>query len=157
MSLTQIISDFTLRSISWPVVAIDGSYIRSFHDFRNRNAQEDYLLELNIMYSIIETGGKQYWVVPGEILQVEKLTAKEGTEVTFKALWSATQGDKNASAAKSPTAKVTARVVRHLRGPKLIVFRKKTKKAYEKGSGHRQELTEIEVYNGREKLDRVLG
>lgn len=97
------------------------------------------------MYAIIETGGKQYWVVPGEILQVEKLTDKEGSEITFKALWSATQEEKSATVAKSPSAKVTARIIRHLKGPKIIVFRKKTKKAYEKGSGHRQELTEIEV------------
>ncbi|HBA61624.1 MAG TPA: 50S ribosomal protein L21 [Elusimicrobia bacterium] len=97
------------------------------------------------MYAIIETGGKQYWVVPGEILHVEKLTAQEGTEVTFKALWSASQDAKNATTPNSPTAKVTARIVRHLQGPKIIVFRKKTKKAYEKASGHRQELTEIEV------------
>jgi large subunit ribosomal protein L21 len=97
------------------------------------------------MYAIIETGGKQYWVVPGEILQVEKLTGQEGAEVTFKALWSASQEQKEAVATKLPSAKVTARIVRHLRGPKIIVFRKKTKKAYEKGSGHRQELTEIEV------------
>jgi len=97
------------------------------------------------MYAIIETGGKQYWVVPGEILHVEKLTAKEGTEISFKALWSASQEENNASVAKSPSAKVTARIIRHLKGPKIIVFRKKTKKAYEKASGHRQELTEIEV------------
>lgn len=97
------------------------------------------------MYAIIETGGKQYWVVPGEILQVEKLTEQEGAEVTFKALWSASQDDKTASASTSPAAKVTARIVRHFKGPKIIVFRKKSKKAYEKGSGHRQELTEIEV------------
>ncbi len=97
------------------------------------------------MYAIIETGGKQYWVVPGEIVQVEKLTEAEGAEVTFKALWSASLDEKSATAAKSPSAKVTARIVRHLKGPKIIVFRKKTKKAYEKGSGHRQELTEIEV------------
>jgi len=96
------------------------------------------------MYAIIETGGKQYWVVPGEILQVEKLTDKEGSEVTFKALWSASL-EESATVAKSPSAKVTARIIRHLKGPKIIVFRKKTKKAYEKGSGHRQELTEIEV------------
>ena len=95
------------------------------------------------MYAIVETGGKQYWVVPGEILHVEKLTAKEGTEVTFKALWSASQEAKSES--KAPAAQVTAKVVRHLQGPKIIVFRKKTKKAYEKASGHRQDLTEIEV------------
>lgn len=99
------------------------------------------------MYAIIETGGKQYWVVPGEILHVEKITAKEGEEITFKALWSASQDGKDAAETKSPEAKVTARILRHLQGPKIIVFRKKTKKAYEKASGHRQELTEIEVKN----------
>ncbi len=104
-----------------------------------------FLVSLHIMYAIIETGGKQYWVVPGEILQVEKLTEPKGAEVTFKALWSASLDEKNASVAKSPAAKITARIVRHLRGRKIIVFRKKSKKAYEKGSGHRQELTEIEV------------
>lgn len=97
------------------------------------------------MYAIIETGGKQYWVVPGEILQIERLKGQEGTEVTFKALWSASQEAKDATTAKAPSAKVTARIIRHIRGPKIIVFRKKTKKAYEKASGHRQELTEIEV------------
>jgi len=97
------------------------------------------------MYAIIETGGKQYWVIPGEILQVERLTAKAGEEVTFNALWTASQEEKNAAAGKSPSAKVTATVVRHLRGDKIIVFRKKIKKAYEKSSGHRQELTELQV------------
>ena len=99
------------------------------------------------MYAIIETGGKQYWVVPGEILHVEKLSAEEGEEITFKALWSASQEQKTAPDLKSPAAKVTARIVRHFQGPKIIVFRKKSKKAYEKASGHRQELTEIEVKN----------
>lgn len=96
------------------------------------------------MYAIIETGGKQYWVVPGEVLHVDKISAKEGEEVNFKALWSASEDGKANSEAKND-AKVTAKIIRHLRGPKIIVFRKKTKKAYEKASGHRQELTEIEV------------
>ena len=97
------------------------------------------------MYAIIETGGKQYWVVPGEILQIEKLPTEKGAEVTFKALWSAAQDEKNAAVNRSPSAKVTATVIRHLKGPKIIVFRKKSKKAYERSIGHRQELTEIEI------------
>ncbi|HAH32639.1 MAG TPA: 50S ribosomal protein L21 [Elusimicrobia bacterium] len=97
------------------------------------------------MYAIIETGGKQYWVVPGEILQIEKLPAEKGTEVTFKALWSASQEEKSAAINKLPEAKVTARVLRHLKSHKLMVFRKKPKKAYERSLGHRQELTEIEI------------
>ncbi|MCR4820593.1 MAG: 50S ribosomal protein L21 [Elusimicrobiales bacterium] len=94
------------------------------------------------MYAIIETGGKQYWVTPGELLHVDRLEAKEGEEVNFKAIWSASEEGKEAGKTE---AKVTAEVVRHLRGPKIIVFRKKTKKAYEKASGSRQELTEIKV------------
>ena len=95
------------------------------------------------MYAIIETGGKQYWIVPGEILQIEKLSATEGDEVTFKALWSASPEDNKAG--KKSEAKVTAQVLRHLRGEKILVFRKKPKKAYEKARGHRQDLTEIEI------------
>jgi large subunit ribosomal protein L21 len=97
------------------------------------------------MYAIIETGGKQYWVIPGELLQVERLTAKAGEEITFNALWTASQEDKSPVPGKSPSAKVTVKVVRHLRGDKMIIFRKRPKKAYEKSSGHRQELTELQV------------
>lgn len=100
------------------------------------------MYHITIMYAIIETGGKQYWVTPGEILHVDRISAKEGEEVNFKALWSASE---DSSEAGKTEAKVTAEVVRHLRGPKIIVFRKKTKKAYEKASGSRQELTEIKV------------
>jgi large subunit ribosomal protein L21 len=97
------------------------------------------------MYAIIETGGKQYWVVPGELLQVERLPDEAGAEVTFSALWTASREEKNAAPGKSPSAKVTAKIVRHLRGDKIIVFRKRPKKAYEKSSGHRQELTELQI------------
>lgn len=95
------------------------------------------------MYAIIETGGKQYWIAPGEVLRVEKLPAKEGEEITLKALWGS--GENKQSGEKKPTAKVTAEVLRHLKGEKVVVFRKKPKKAYEKARGHRQELTEIKI------------
>ena len=78
-------------------------------------------------------------------MQVEKLSANQGDKVTFKALWSASLEDKQQTQEKKPTAKVTAQVLRHLKGKKIIIFRKKPKKAYEKSRGHRQELTEIEV------------
>ncbi|MCG2725093.1 MAG: 50S ribosomal protein L21 [Elusimicrobia bacterium] len=97
------------------------------------------------MYAIIETGGKQYWIVPGEILQIEKLSASQGDEVTFNALWSASPEDTKQTQEKKSSAKVVAQVLRHLRGKKIIVFRKKPKKAYEKSRGHRQELTEIQI------------
>jgi len=92
------------------------------------------------MYAIIKTGGKQYWVTPGEVLQIEKVNAKVGEDIELKALWSASENSK-----PSNNAKVIATVLRHLKGKKIIVFRKKPKKAYEKSKGHRQQLTEIKI------------
>ncbi len=97
------------------------------------------------MYSIIETGGKQYWVEPGQNLQVERLEAEVGATVELKALW-ANKGDgTSADANAAKAAKVTAEVVRHLRGKKIIVFKKRPKKGYERTQGHRQDLTEIKI------------
>lgn len=97
------------------------------------------------MYSIIETGGKQYWVTPGQNLQVEKLEAEVGATVEFKALWAAEAEGTSSDAKAGKTAKVTAEVVRHLRGRKIIVFKKRPKKGYEKTQGHRQNLTEVKI------------
>lgn len=94
------------------------------------------------MYAIIETGSKQYWVVPGETLHVEKLEAKEGEKLTFDALWAAEE-EKDGSG--SQKAKVTAEIVRHLRAPKIIVFKKKPKSHWSRQSGHRQAQTEIRI------------
>ena len=97
------------------------------------------------MYAIIETGGKQVWVVPGETVKVEKLEAEKGAKLTFSALWAVGDADAGQEPAYSRQAKVTATVVRQGRGPKIIVFKKRTKKAYKKRIGHRQWLTEIKI------------
>ena len=96
------------------------------------------------MYAIIEAGGKQFWVVPGETIQIDRLEAKEGDVVTLNALWAV--GDDSPDRTDAlPKAKVTVQVLRHLRGPKIIVFKKRTKKAYQKTQGHRQWLTELRI------------
>lgn len=98
------------------------------------------------MYAIIETGGKQYWVVPGETLRVGKLAAKEGDRVELKALWTAEEGGtKKKGAAGSAKGKVTAEVVRHVKGRKVVVFKKKPKSRYRRTRGHRQQLTEVRI------------
>lgn len=98
------------------------------------------------MYAIIETGGRQYWITPGETLQIEKLDVKEGEDVVFNALWSASPvAGKAEPAAGLSSAKVTAKVIRHMKAPKIIVFKRRPKKAYEKTQGHRQCLTEIQI------------
>ncbi len=96
------------------------------------------------MYAIIETGGKQLWVIPGETVKVEKLEAKEGDTVTFDALWAVGEGQEPKSVRGG---KVTATVVKQGRGVKIIVFKKRTKKAYKKTQGHRQWLTSIKIEN----------
>jgi len=97
------------------------------------------------MYSIIETGGKQYWVTPGQNLKVEKLEAEPGATVELKSLWAAKAEGTSSDAKAAKAAKVTAEVVKHLRGRKIIVFKKRPKKGYEKTQGHRQNLTEIKI------------
>lgn len=97
------------------------------------------------MYSIIETGGKQYWVTPGQNLKVERLEAEVGATVELKSLWVGSEEGTSSDAKAGKTAKVTAEVVRHLRGRKIIVFKKRPKKGYEKTQGHRQNLTEIKI------------
>ncbi|MDE2490157.1 MAG: 50S ribosomal protein L21 [Elusimicrobia bacterium] len=97
------------------------------------------------MYAIIETGGKQLWVVPGETVKVESLEAEPGATLTFDALWAVGDAKEGQEPARSRKAKVTATVVKRSRGPKIIVFKKRTKKAYKKTHGHRQNLTEIKI------------
>lgn len=95
------------------------------------------------MYAIIETGGKQFWVTPGETIRVEKLAAEKGKELTFSALWAVNDAKDGEHPPKASKATVVAEVVGQKRGRKILVFRKKPKKAYKKMQGHRQNLTDI--------------
>lgn len=98
------------------------------------------------MYAIIEAGGKQFWVHPGETIHVDRLDVKEGETIALKALWAG--GDASVAASQggpAPSASVKVEVLGHLRGPKIIVFKKRRKKAYQKTQGHRQELTALRV------------
>ena len=99
------------------------------------------------MYAIIETGGKQLWVIPGETVKVEKLEAKEGDKLTFDALWAVGDAPEGQEPKSVRGGKVQATVVKHGRGEKIIVFKKRTKKAYKKTQGHRQWLTSIKIEN----------
>ena len=96
-------------------------------------------------YAVIETGGKQYMVRQGDVLDVELLVADEGANVEFDAL-----AVSNGSALTLGTpvvagAKVTASVEKNLRGKKINSFKKKRRKGYRRKIGHRQELTKIKV------------
>jgi large subunit ribosomal protein L21 len=95
------------------------------------------------MYAIVEQGGKQYWVTPGETLRVDRIEAKAGEKIELKALWAGEE--KESGKGSSSKAKVTAEILRQVRGPKLFILRKKPKSTYSRQRGHRQDLTEIRI------------
>ncbi len=98
------------------------------------------------MYAIIETGSKQYRVEPGAPVQVETLEAEVGAAVTFDRVLLVNQDGRVAVGAPVvANALVVGQVVRHDRGPKIIVFKKKKRKNYRRTQGHRQGFTEVKI------------
>jgi len=98
------------------------------------------------MYAIVKTGGKQYRVEQGQTLLVVRLPVDEGETITLEPLMVRGEGDVVAmDAAELSGAKVEAKVVAHERGPKLLVVKFKPKRGYRRKTGHRQELSRIEV------------
>ena len=98
------------------------------------------------MYAIVETGGKQHLVREGDTLEVELLPAGEGETVTLDRVL-AVELDGRLEVGKPfvDGARVTVKVVRHGRGPKIIVFKYKAKKNYRRKKGHRQPFTMVRV------------
>jgi large subunit ribosomal protein L21 len=96
------------------------------------------------MYAIVKTGGKQYRVERGQTLLVERLAADEGSNVALEPILYRSD-DAVFDAVGLKKVKVTARIVAHERGEKLRVFKFKPKRGYKRRTGHRQELTRIEV------------
>jgi large subunit ribosomal protein L21 len=96
------------------------------------------------MYAIVKTGGKQYRVERGQRLLVERLAVEEGADVALEPILYRSEEvvfDK----ADLQKVKVTAKVLAHVRGEKLRVFKFKPKRGYRRRTGHRQSLTEVEV------------
>ena len=95
-------------------------------------------------YAVIRTGGKQYRVAPGQRLLVERLTAEEGSTVALEPLLY--RGDDDIVEGEGlEKVSVSAKVLGHERGQKLRVVKFKPKRGYKRRTGHRQELTRIEV------------
>ena len=98
------------------------------------------------MYAVIRSGGKQYRVEPGKTVRVELLEGKVGGKITFDDVIAVRSDDKNfASGEHASKAKVTGKIVKHVRGPKLKVLKYKTGGQYKIQRGHRQGYTAVEV------------
>ena len=97
------------------------------------------------MYAIVKTGGKQYKVAEGDVIEVEKLTGAPGDALTLSAVLLVDGDDLITDAAKLANAAVTAEVVAHTKGPKIRIHKFKNKTGYHKRQGHRQPLTRVKV------------
>lgn len=98
------------------------------------------------MFAIIQTGGKQYRVSPGQKLKIEKLSAKEGESVTFDQVLLTVDGDTaNVGTPTVAGVAVTGKVVKQGRADKVIVFKYKSKTRRRKKNTHRQPYTEVEI------------
>jgi large subunit ribosomal protein L21 len=108
-------------------------------------------MEFIPMYAVIKTGGKQYKVVPGEKLKVEKIPADVGAEIVLDQVLLV--ADESSVRLGQPTvagATVKATVLAHGRGDKVKIFKMRRRKHYQKHQGHRQGFTEL-------KIDGIIG
>lgn len=98
------------------------------------------------MYAVFETGGKQYRVVAGDTLEIERLAVEAGQSFTFdRVLLVSGDGKVTIGSPTVASATVVADVVAHKRGEKKIAFKMKRRKGFHKTIGHRQELTVVKV------------
>ncbi|MDD4320406.1 MAG: 50S ribosomal protein L21 [Acidaminococcaceae bacterium] len=98
------------------------------------------------MYAVIKTGGKQYRVSEGDVLNVEKLAVEAGENIVFdKVLTVVNDGEVTIGKPVVEGAKVTAKVVEHGKAKKIFVFKYKAKANYRKRQGHRQPYTQVEI------------
>ena len=95
------------------------------------------------MYAVILTGGKQYRVSEGDVIDVEKLAGNVGDKVEFPVLMTSDNG--NVVAGSEVKAVATAEIVSFVRAKKVIVFKYKAKKNERKKNGHRQGYTRVKI------------
>ena len=100
------------------------------------------------MYAIVEIAGQQFKVEKDQSIFVHRLKGEEGSSVDFDKVLLIEDGTKiNVGTPVVEGAKVSAKILSHLKGDKVIVFKKKRRKGYRKKNGHRQYLTKLQIEN----------
>jgi large subunit ribosomal protein L21 len=98
------------------------------------------------MHAIIETGGKQFRVAPGDVIRVPKLAGEVGAEIALgKVMAVFKDSGELAAGTNVGDARVNATIAAHDRGDKVLVFKFKRKKQYKRTYGHRQDYTEVRI------------
>jgi large subunit ribosomal protein L21 len=98
------------------------------------------------MHAVIKTGGKQYKIAEGDLLKVEKLTAKQGDKIKIDTVLSLVDGEKTTIGAPLVKgANVEVSVISHGKHDKVKIFKMKRRKQYRRTQGHRQNFTELKI------------
>jgi large subunit ribosomal protein L21 len=97
------------------------------------------------MYAVVETGGKQYRVSPGDIVRIEKIDKPVGEKVELDKVLLVSGDDKVSVGETLKDAKVIGEVAAQGRERKVIIFKKKRRKGYQRTKGHRQYYTSVKI------------
>ena len=97
------------------------------------------------MYAIVSIAGQQFKVEEGQEIFVHRLAANAGDELTFDEVLLVSQDSGVTIGTPTVTGQVTASVLDHVKGDKVLVFKKKRRKGYQKMNGHRQSFTKIKI------------
>lgn len=97
------------------------------------------------MYAIIQTGGKEYKVSPGDVIRVERLRGEPGSRVEFNRVFAVRGESLSVGSPLVGNAKVTGVLLRNARSPRVRVLKYKRKKQYRRTLGHRQGFSEVEI------------
>ena len=98
------------------------------------------------MYAVVQTGGKQYKVAEGDTIEVNRVSGDAGSSLTIDNVLMLNQdGSVKIGSPTIEGAKVQAEVIKHTRGPKLIVWKMKRRKGYRNKNGHRQDLSLLKI------------
>jgi len=97
------------------------------------------------MYAVIETGGKQYRVAPGQTIDVDTLAGDIGADVEFDRVLAVSNDGGLSVGDAVKAARVRGKITAHGRGDKILVFKFKRKKQYKRTIGHRQAYTQVQV------------
>ncbi|HUS09485.1 MAG TPA: 50S ribosomal protein L21 [Pyrinomonadaceae bacterium] len=96
-------------------------------------------------YAVIKTGGKQFVVEKGSTIRIPSIDAEAGKSIELDAMLTAGGSDGDAAAPVVGAAKVSATVIDHGRGAKIVIFKKKRRKHYKRKQGHRQGYTTVTI------------
>ena len=99
------------------------------------------------MLAVIKTGGKQYLVKPGDVIDIEKIAGESGDEINFEEVLMVSdgEGDVKVGVPHVDSATVKGKILGEKKGEKIVVFKFKRRKGYRRKAGHRQKYTAVEI------------